>query len=262
MKLHVDITGEGADLVFLHGWAMHGGVFDELLPTLAQRYRVHCVDLPGHGRSEFDTGIRSLEQLTAAVQLHVPQQAMVLGWSLGGMIALKLAQWQALRALVLVSTTPRFVANESWPQGMAADIFAQFFSNLHQNLIGTVDNFLRLQVRGDSHAASTFAALHASLLQHPAHPAALQAGLEILRDADERAALPDIRLPTLVMAGEYDRITHPNTSSYLAGHLPQARFCLIKRAGHAAFMSHREEFLGELQRFLTDLDNREAAASD
>ena len=44
-------VGAGPPLVLLHGWGLHAGFFSPLLPALARRYRVHAVDLPGHGRS-------------------------------------------------------------------------------------------------------------------------------------------------------------------------------------------------------------------
>src|SRR5712671_4767 len=53
--LHVESTGEGPELVLLHGWAMHSGFWGALMPRLAQRFRVHAVDLPGHGYSAAPT---------------------------------------------------------------------------------------------------------------------------------------------------------------------------------------------------------------
>src|SRR6185369_2094721 len=103
MSIHVDINGTGPDLVLLHGWAMHGGVFAEIVPMLAQHYRVHAIDLPGHGRSEYDQDITSLESIVDAIQPHVPHNAIILGWSLGGQIALQLAACMSSRALVLLS---------------------------------------------------------------------------------------------------------------------------------------------------------------
>ncbi len=47
--LHVEVTGSGAPLVLLHGWGMHGGVWTDVAAQLAQDFRVHSVDLPGHG---------------------------------------------------------------------------------------------------------------------------------------------------------------------------------------------------------------------
>ena len=49
--LHVDSYGSGTPLVMLHGWGMHGGMWGSAVTKLAQHYRVHCVDLPGHGYS-------------------------------------------------------------------------------------------------------------------------------------------------------------------------------------------------------------------
>ena len=49
--LHVESAGHGPPIVLLHGWAMHSGLWGPLVPRLARRYRVHAVDLPGHGHS-------------------------------------------------------------------------------------------------------------------------------------------------------------------------------------------------------------------
>src|SRR5690606_2848134 len=51
MSAFVETHGAGPDLVLVHGWGLHGGLFGPLVPLLAERRRVHVVDLPGHGRS-------------------------------------------------------------------------------------------------------------------------------------------------------------------------------------------------------------------
>ncbi len=87
-----------------------------------------------------------LEHMTDRIQPHVPADAIVLGWSLGGQIALQLATRMTLRALVLISATPKFVADTSWPYGMSPAVFAQFFAKLNENMEMTVQDFLSLQV--------------------------------------------------------------------------------------------------------------------
>ena len=52
--MHIEAHGSGPDLVLIHGWAMHGGVFAGLLERLGARFRVHVVDLPGHGLARGD----------------------------------------------------------------------------------------------------------------------------------------------------------------------------------------------------------------
>ena len=55
------------------------------------------------------------------------------------------------------------------------------------------------------------------------------------------------------VAGQHDRITHPDASKYAAEHLPRGQFSLIARAGHAPFISHREAFLAQLRGFLDEV---------
>lgn len=252
MNLHVTVQGRGPDLVLLHGWALHGGVFDALAETLSPRYRIHAIDLPGHGHSDLPTDLHGIGAWVQAVAPYVPANAILLGWSLGGLVATYLAARLPLQALALISTTPKFVADAEWPHAMAPAVFAQFSQRLQQDLRGAVEDFLSLQVRGDSQAADTLAELKQRLLRHPPRESALHAGLDLLRDSDARAVLDALKLPVLVIAGEHDRITHPNASRYLAARLPQARLRIIRRAGHAPFISHREELVHELHSFLAE----------
>ncbi|HEY0722138.1 MAG TPA: alpha/beta fold hydrolase, partial [Gammaproteobacteria bacterium] len=54
--LHIEVRGTGPDLVLLHGWGLHGGLFRSLADRLAPHFRLHLVDLPGHGRSVMPEG--------------------------------------------------------------------------------------------------------------------------------------------------------------------------------------------------------------
>lgn len=251
MTLHVNIQGAGPDLALLHGWGLHSGVWDELLPELTARYRVHCIDLPGHGLSAWNPEIHALPQLAATIAPHVPTNAHVLGWSLGGIAALQLALTQPPRSLTLICSTPKFVANEDWPNGMRAAAFETFVARLRADFHKTVEDFLVLQVRGDLNGTATLRTLKSRLLQHPPQTEALHVGLEILRNTDLRSQLPGLRAPTLIVSGQHDRITPSAAGRYLAGALPQARWTEIRRAGHAPFISHREEFLREVDAFLS-----------
>jgi pimeloyl-[acyl-carrier protein] methyl ester esterase len=251
--LHVEIRGSGPDLVLLHGWALHGGVWGPWLDGLARQARLHVVDLPGHGRSGWPAGVQDLAGLARAVFTMVPSGAAVLGWSLGGMVALELARQHPrhLRALVLVATTPKFLAGPDWEHGLRPDVLDEFSAGLAGDYRRTVQNFLALQTRGDEHALETLRALRALLASHgEPDPAALATGLRILREADLRDSLSRLTLPTLVVAGEHDRLTPPEAGQALVSALPAARFRLVERSGHAPFLSHPAEVLAEVAGFL------------
>ncbi len=186
----------------------------------------------------------------------VPRGATVLGWSLGGMVALELARRHARQvgALVLIATSPRFVAGAGWEHGMRDDVLDGFARGLARDYRGTVRNFLALQTLGDENAAQALRALRSRLGTHGEPDArALAAGLGILRAVDLRDDLSRIAQPALVIAGERDRLTPPQAGRELAMGLPAARFHLIERAGHAPFLSHPDEVLAEVVPFLERL---------
>ena len=87
-------SGTGPVLVLLHGWSMSSAVFLEVLPQLAKSHRVLAVDLPGHGASELDDIDYSLDTLAGNVEAWLQQLGLnrcaLLGWSLGGQVALQM----------------------------------------------------------------------------------------------------------------------------------------------------------------------------
>lgn len=255
--LCVEDRGTGPrTIVLLHGWALNLRVFDALAESLAPDFRVLAIDLPGHGRSAEPAGLRrdgwTLERLAAAIAPRLPADSLLLGWSLGGQVALQLALDAPARvaALALVSTTPRFVAGDDWPHGIVASVLAHFARHLGSDYRETVRDFLDLQVRGGRDAPAALATLQAALFSHgEAAPAVLARALEVLRHADLRPRLGEVARPVLVLAGQYDRVTPPGAARALAAALPHGRHLEFARCGHAPFLSHAAEFAAALRGF-------------
>jgi pimeloyl-[acyl-carrier protein] methyl ester esterase len=262
MRPHVTRTGQGPRIVLLHGWALNSHVWDDMAPQLARHFTVECVDLPGHGLSPW-MPFHDLESLAATLRPVQDGECVLLGWSLGSLVALQMSLTAAsqVRALVAVAGTPKFLNSDDWHEGVDADVLDSFAARLAQDFEGTVRDFLGLQVQGSERARETLRALRRKVLEHgaPAMPA-LVAGLEVLRTADLRDALSRIRVPTLVIAGERDRLTPPDASRELAQGLPRARFHLVEGAAHAPFLSHPDEFLREVLQFLARVTPTERKA--
>lgn len=253
MSLHVETQGNGPDLVLVHGWGVNSGVWQAVLPALAQQYRVSCVDLPGHGASRAIPMSASLAAVAAQVLAAVPMPAIWLGWSLGGLICLQLAlQAPAqVRRLLLSNTTPKFVSGPDWAQAMPPDQLQAFAAELAEDFTETVRRFLAVQVLGDESARATLQTLRATLrARGEADTDSLAAGLVILRDSDLRQELPRIAIPTLVMAGEYDRLTPPQAGEVLAHRIANAEYVCFPRTAHAPFISHPQAFMRTVNGFL------------
>lgn len=249
MTLHVDRLGAGPDIVLLHGWALHGGAWAAVAKRLAARFRVHVVDLPGHGHSR-DAPLTDLESLTARVAQAVPAGSAVCGWSLGALVAMKLAAIASLgiRTLGLVAATPSFVARADWAAGMAPERLAGFSRELGRDRDATVRAFLRLNAHGAPGARDCVRRLDALVTERPAATdAALAAGLAVLAANDLRAAVSRLVQPAVVIHGLGDGIVPAGAGQFLATTLPRARFVGLGDAAHALPLTHGDAIANALE---------------
>ena len=251
-ELYIESSGHGPPLVMLHGWGMHGGIWDDCMPELEGHVRISKIDLPGHGRSPALSGVADMDALVETIARHCPRRMTLMGWSLGGMIAMEIARRLPGRVerLLLIATTPRFVTAPDWPCGVDPTVLANFGAGLGEDYRRTVRDFLMLQVRGDDHAPELLRQLKQRVFAHgDPDPRALSQGLDILAGTDLRADLEQVACPALVISGERDRLTPPEAGCRLAGMIPDARYVQIGKAAHAPFLSHRREFVAAVAAF-------------
>lgn len=266
MSLHVDrytyagAGNSGIPLLLIHGWAMHGRMWQGVAEKLAQHSDVLAVDLPGHGYSRgqrtADRGQKfaeRLDEIVDALSAQFNEPLTVCGWSLGGQVALRWAMRHAqqVQRLILVASTPCFVQREDWQHAMRAELLLEFGAALQQNYALTLKRFLALQLRGSDHERELLSAMRDTLFSRGEPDLhALQAGLEILCGSDLRSALSSITQPTLIVAGERDALTPLPAAQYMAQQMPAAELVRIASAAHAPFLSHPDEFVTHLVKFL------------
>ncbi len=251
--LHHQTLGHGPDVVLLHGWGMHSGIWDDVIAALLDHYRVTVLDLPGHGRSRGARFGPTLDDLGAAVAAVAPPRAAWVGWSLGGLVA----QWLAIAAperverLALVGSTPCFTQRPDWPYGMNPTVLRGFAGALRQNHRATLQRFIALEVHGSDRAAAQLRRLKALLFEHgEPDEKSLENGLAILEHTDLRAGLTRISCPMLLLLGQRDLLAPAAAGEMMRESLSDARLHVFPHAGHAPFLSHLPEFLIELRAFL------------
>ncbi len=241
-------AGSGPPLVLLHGWAMSSAVFSEALQTLSNEFCVLAPDLPGHGQSSagVDYGLNSLVGDLASWMDGLKLVGVcLLGWSLGGQIALRLAALapQRIRRLLLVATTPRFVAEAEWPHGLPNGQVRIMARGLQRRFAGTLDDFFNQQFAQQELSAQRLQWLSQNLSPAviPPQAEAALAVLETLRTSDLRLQLADLKVATLVMHGAEDTIVPLGAGRYLSDAIPKACFQPLAKAGHAPFLSCSEK---------------------
>jgi pimeloyl-[acyl-carrier protein] methyl ester esterase len=258
MKLHVESRGNGPDLVLLHGWAMHSGIWGEAGEQLARHFRLHLVDLPGHGYSAACGG-GTLQHMVEMIAEVLPEAGAVCGWSLGGQVAIQLALREParVRRLALISTTPCFIKREAWQSGADAATLQLFMANLKKNYKATMSRFLTLQVWDGERSrhndnAIVLARLRENFFRRGIpDEAGLQACLQILLANDLRGELSSISQPALLLHGENDVITPLEAARWMHRQMPHSRLTVLPHCGHAPFLSHPREFISAVTRFLS-----------
>ena len=254
MTIHSCTTGKGPALILLHGWGLHSAVWDGVLPQLEARYSVTRIDLPGHGLSDLSVNLGDLEVLCRALHELMPSPAQIVGWSLGGLIALAytLQNPTTIKRLILVASTPRFVSSADWKHATAPEIIESFSLHLEQDYQSTLIRFLSLQVRSAEGAPSALRKLRRILLANPPHRSALRAGLDLLRHTDLRDHLRYLDCPTRLIMGERDTLVPKSCALETVRRLKDGAFHIIRGAGHVPFLSHPVEFTATLHRFLNE----------
>jgi pimeloyl-[acyl-carrier protein] methyl ester esterase len=252
MSVHIEQQGSGQNLVLIHGWGMHGGVWQPLVKKLAQHFSLHIVDLPGMG---FSRSIEPshLHAVAESVAESLPANADICGWSLGGQVAMRLALLQPdrVRRMVLVGNTPRFVNAPDWAHGIDAGVFQQFAAQIAADYQNTLIKFLTLQCMGSGDARSTIKLLRKSFAQRPVPTlGSLQKALNILLQTDLRAELENLRKPVLLIHGDRDTLAPVQAAHWLAQRLPFGRLRVMAGASHAPFLSHPDQFIEALIQFL------------
>lgn len=248
MSLHIETLGAGPDLVMIHGWAMHAGIFAPLVRELAPQFRLHLVDLPGHGLSRGDAGPLAPAKVAWRIAQRVPR-AIWIGWSLGGLVALEAALAGQAHALVEIAASPRFVIADNWPHGVPTSTFTQFADGLRTNYRRTIERFLALEAHGSDHAQAELRELRAGVFLH-GEPTlvALCSGLEILERTDLRARLPELQVPNLWIAGRRDRLIPTSAMAWASAQSKQGNFMEFS-AGHTPFLGHATEVAAAIATF-------------
>lgn len=236
--------------IFLHGWGLHGGIWSETLAALAGV----APYLPGYGGRPMPAPY-SAESLADALAETVTTPVTLIGWSMGGMVALALAARHPgkVAKLVLVGASPAFVNRPGWEHGLAPEVLAGFAESLRQDYRATLLRFLSLQARGGEGAREVIGRLRDTVFQRgEPHAATLAAGLDLLRDVDLRDLTAYVACPTLVVHGGYDTLCPMAAGRWLADHIPGARLALHERAAHAPFLSHPRWFVEHVESFLNE----------
>lgn len=242
--VHVD---HAPVLVLLHGWASSSKIWQTCITELSKEFQVWCIDLPGHGQSldvEWDESVEQGLQLLAEA---LPSRCSLIGWSLGGLFAqLYLQQYpQNDQNLMLIASTPKFMASANWPYGMPQDKFVSFLQQFDRSPQSTIKQFMALQALHDISSKRIVVALDQAASKQNIHK--LRWGLRWLEEIDLREADLSNFVDIQLLQGENDQVCLVQAAEHTAKIWNRISLCKVAKAGHLPFLSHPQQFITQVR---------------
>jgi len=219
---------------FIHGWAANARIWQNAYGT----NRSHYYDAPHYPDSIH------LHEAFIDISRRNKNPLTLVGWSLGGMLAIQLAALYPDRIgkLILISSTPRFTASETYSAGLPPTIIKRLIKKLSRDKWQTQLDFYKLMF-------STTEQVYAKQYTNTLAPlmadipfSTLAAGLDYLLQVDLRDILTQVIVPCDVIHGTADTVCPVSAGYYLSDHLPTAKLHLLKDAGHIPFYTRAQDF--------------------
>ena len=229
-------------LVFFHGWAGDGRIWQRQAQAFQGRMEVLTPAMPG-----WDAGW--VENYLGNLPL---KECFLVGWSLGGMMLLEaLACIDAAPAgLLLVAGAASFCKRPDYPLGQTPAAVRAMRRALKTDAPGVVRDFVRRCLAPEEKALEEEVQ---TLFGPEPRPEALAPGLDYLLDKDLRPVLPRLSLNRVALVqGEQDEIITVEQAKFLHQHLPGSRLWNLPGAGHLPFFTQAEEFNRILAGFLRE----------
>lgn len=242
LEIAYERVGHGPPLVFLHGAAEDGRIWQPQLDALADEFTVVAWDEPGSGRSSdlpAGAGLDDVADCLAGLIVELALGAVHLsGLSWGGTLALEVYRRHPdlVATLVLVDTYA------GWKGSLPADEVQARVAGARSMLAapaGAFDPTLPGLFAGDPPAE------YVPLLQRIAadvRPASLERQLSIMATADLRDVLPTIAVPTLLIWGELDARSPLRVARAFERAIPDAELVVIPEAGHVSNLDQPAAF--------------------
>ena len=254
LRIAYERAGDGPPLVLLNGYVGDGAAtWRHQIEELSDEFTVVAWDSPGSGRSsDPPEWFRLADYADCLAEFMVALglgEAHVAGLSFGGAIAIEFYR----RHPTIPKTLSLASAYAGWAGSLPADVVQQRLQQALDLAGLTPDRLVRALLPtmfSDSVSAETLEAFGASIAQF--HPAGLRAMARSVEEADLRAVLPDVRVPTLLLYGDKDARAPLSVAEAIHDALPASRLVVMPGVGHASSVEAPQAFNGHVRDFLHD----------
>jgi pimeloyl-ACP methyl ester carboxylesterase len=270
-RLYYDVQGTGAPLILLHSaWASHKW-WQWQVPDLSKDYKIYALDLKGHGQSSPLQHVNSIEGFCGDLENFLQKMdveiSVLIGWSMGGMIALQYCMDHPLTVAALVLIATQGHRNPELKRRLIVQYFLERLSLMMdftaprkydrtaQQFPGRGPRWLAHQIRESLSSSAPKEVLDWLVADITAEPR--ENFFNVMRSAWNWQAgkrLTQMKVPILILVGKDDHLTPPPFSQRLHASLPNSKLVIIENAGHFLPMEHPKRVNTEILNFLKSIN--------
>jgi 3-oxoadipate enol-lactonase len=243
-------TGAGRDLVLLHSLLADRHAFDPVLEALAAKHRVTLFNLPGFAGSQ-PTLVALMDAYIAAIEdgfdeLKIANDAVLIGNGFGGTLALAFAFAHPERIARLVVSD---AAASFPPDGKQS--FAAMAEKVAEGGLAAIADIAARRVYSPAYlSAHPQAVEDCKRVLLGIDPKAFQAACKILQEIDLTPELHRLKMPVLVVCGEFDQATPPALTKQVAAKIKGARYVELPGCGHCPPLEQPQAFIDAIKSFV------------
>ncbi|WGV26134.1 alpha/beta fold hydrolase [Halotia branconii] len=263
-NLNVYIQGQGFPILGIHGHPGSGRNLSVFTNHLSKRYKTFAPDLRGYGKSRFNGKFEMYDHLTdleALLDRFEIEKCLLLGWSLGGILAMELALRlpQRVTGLILVATAARPRGSHP-PISLQDNIYtgvAALLNVIQPSWQWNIETFgkrslFRYLIQQHTPTAYDYIAKEAVQAYWQTSTTATSALSTALRSSYNRLTeLKQIHCPSLVLAGEQDRHITAQSSLETAQHLQNSQWHCYPNTAHLFPWEIPQQVLGDINCWLS-----------
>jgi len=255
---NVKLAGSGdRAMVFAHGFGCDQNMWHRVASAFEADFQTVCYDQVGAGASDlsaYDPAKYGRLQGYADDLVEIGRAlglkgAVFVGHSVSAMIGVlaSLKDTTLFSSLILVGPSPRYIDEDTYRGGFAASDISELLVSLADNHLGW-SAMMAPVIMGNPDRPELGETLTNSFCR--TDPAIAKDFARVTFTSDNRADLPQVRLPTLILQCRDDAIAPEYVGAYVHDHIPESEIVLLDATGHCPNLSAPDEVIAAIRAFV------------
>jgi pimeloyl-[acyl-carrier protein] methyl ester esterase len=237
---------QGPNCVLLHGWGVSNSVWDGFAKQLNcfKSVGVPCLYTAS-------SKAKNIEALAEAIKEKIENDTVVVAWSLGGLVATRLASLSnKIKAIVYIASPPCFVNKSYWKNVLEGESIHGLQDSMLNDSKATLEYFAGLIAHGDKDTKKIIRIIRTNLANEK-YSGTLSIWLNELLEQDQRKEFAALNIPTLHVLAEGDALINHRIENQIKQLQPKSECAVIKNSCHAPFVGQPEATAKIINEFIS-----------